>query len=489
MTSGHLKLFAFVLAIHLAGIWALPLLDRDETYYAEVTREMNGRGDFVVPYYNGKPWLEKPPLLYWTQSVAFKVFGENSFAARFPTVVATALTSLVILSFGTRLYDAAAAWRAAIVYALCLQLVIFGKAGTPDAFVVLFNSLAAWAGWEVCRGTELRRWWWIFHLSLAATILAKGPLAVLPVAAVAAYAFWTRPEQFFRRMRLGRGFLLTAAVTAVWSVPMMIATKGEFYDVFIGEHILTRSISPMDGHGSSSLPGYLALLPLYGLLLIPAFLPWTPWLWAALKHTFTSRVHADRYLTCHIAVIFGLFSLAVTKLPHYTLPAYPFIAMAVARFIPAAWFRRLSLGMAGVSLLLTFVAFPIFAGTNAPAKLAASPLLDKEMEIGSVEYLEPGLLWELRRKIIGPKSHREGPWVQSLQPHEVDEFMRRPGPRVCLMPSDRQAQIVIDPAWKTASATGINLAKGKALTLSMIVKPSGADEASSPTPVPPSNQR
>lgn len=483
MPLSRLKLFLLVLTIHLVGIWILPLLDRDETYYAEVTREMNARNDFLVPYYNNKPWLEKPPLLYWTQSLSFRLFGENSFASRFPAIVATALTSLVILGFGTRLYDATSAWRAAIVYALCLQLVVSGKAGTPDAFVVLFNSLAVWAGWEVCHGKEPRRWWWIFYLSLAATILAKGPLAVLPVAALATYAFWTRFNRFFHRMKFARGFLLTAALTAAWVVPMMIATNGEFYRVFIGEHVLNRSISPMDGHGSSSILGYIALLPLYVLLLIPAFIPWTPWLWPGLKHRFTSSANADKYLICNIAVTFSLFSIAMTKLPHYTLPAYPFIAVAIAPSIPDVWFKRLTLCMIVGNLLVALVGFPIIAGTNAPAILGASPLLNKDMEIGSVEYLEPGLLWELRRKVKGTEPNKDRGWVQNLKLSDVDKFMRAPGPRVCIIPTDLLTQIAIDPAWKTESAKGINLAKGKPLALSMIVKPRNADAAPSPPPV------
>ncbi|MEI8342615.1 MAG: glycosyltransferase family 39 protein, partial [Verrucomicrobiota bacterium] len=45
-------LFLFTLLLHCAGTWILPLVDRDEPWYAEVSREMNERGDPVVPYFN-----------------------------------------------------------------------------------------------------------------------------------------------------------------------------------------------------------------------------------------------------------------------------------------------------------------------------------------------------------------------------------------------------------------------------------------------------
>src|SRR5476649_2546310 len=97
-------LFLFALTLNLAGTWILPLVDRDETWYAEVSREMNERGDYIVSYYNNQFWLEKPPLLYWLQSTAYKIFGSNDFAARFPGALVSALTTLVIFGFCARLY-------------------------------------------------------------------------------------------------------------------------------------------------------------------------------------------------------------------------------------------------------------------------------------------------------------------------------------------------------------------------------------------------
>ena len=43
----------FGLALMLSGNWLLPLTDRDETRFAEASREMIQRGDFVVPWFNG----------------------------------------------------------------------------------------------------------------------------------------------------------------------------------------------------------------------------------------------------------------------------------------------------------------------------------------------------------------------------------------------------------------------------------------------------
>ncbi len=65
----------------------VPLLEPDEGRYAEIPREMLERADFVTPFLNHVKYFEKPPLLYWLNSLSFSIFGQTEFAARFfPTL-------------------------------------------------------------------------------------------------------------------------------------------------------------------------------------------------------------------------------------------------------------------------------------------------------------------------------------------------------------------------------------------------------------------
>ena len=66
LNSKWILLGAFILAlIPLLGFWAYGLFDMDEGFYASVTSAMLRRKDWLIPYYNGQPWFEKPILLYW----------------------------------------------------------------------------------------------------------------------------------------------------------------------------------------------------------------------------------------------------------------------------------------------------------------------------------------------------------------------------------------------------------------------------------------
>src|SRR3954466_10385995 len=103
LVTGHWSLVTFFVAcvgFHILGTWSVPLVDRDEPRFAEASREMIERNDYVVPYYNDRYRFDKPPLTYWAQVASFRVFGQNSFAARLPSAIAAALTAVVIFAWG-----------------------------------------------------------------------------------------------------------------------------------------------------------------------------------------------------------------------------------------------------------------------------------------------------------------------------------------------------------------------------------------------------
>src|SRR5437879_10329244 len=79
------------------------------------------------------------------------MFGENEFAARFPSTIAGALTALSIFTWGLRMGGNRVGWWAAFVFTLSLQTFLHAKAAVADMWLVLFVTLAHWAGYELLR--------------------------------------------------------------------------------------------------------------------------------------------------------------------------------------------------------------------------------------------------------------------------------------------------------------------------------------------------
>src|SRR5438874_8352837 len=136
----YATLFFAVLIFHTIGTWSIPLIDRDEPRFAEASREMIERGDYIVPHFNNQLRLDKPPLAYWAQAASYRIFGQNDFAARFPSAVAAALVALSIFAFGKRIGGDGVGWRAAIIFTLSLQTFIHAKAAVADMWLVLFMT-------------------------------------------------------------------------------------------------------------------------------------------------------------------------------------------------------------------------------------------------------------------------------------------------------------------------------------------------------------
>ena len=157
--SAHLKsairnyaLLSFgCVLFHVIGTWSLPLIDRDEPRFAEASREMIELGDYIVPHFNNQFRLDKPPFTYWAQVASFKIFGENDFAARFPSAIAAALVALSTFAWGTRIGGNRVGWWAAIIFTLSLQTFLHAKAAVADMWLVLFITISQWSGYELLR--------------------------------------------------------------------------------------------------------------------------------------------------------------------------------------------------------------------------------------------------------------------------------------------------------------------------------------------------
>src|ERR1017187_6580173 len=255
------------LVLLLAGNWILPLTDRDETRFAEASREMLQRGDYVVPWFNGHWRFDKPILIYWCQAASYRVFGENPFAARLPSVLFTTATALLLVRWGRKVADAKAGFLAGAMFVAGLHVAIIGRVATADMAMVFFVTLAVWSGWELTRPENPSRkpWWWIFYVALALGFLAKGPVAWLPFGGMILGRALRKKSFRLPLLETVAGLVVAAALAAYWGIPALEQTQGQFLKVGMGEPVIFRSIGVIDSHGLKGWGGFFLLLPLYFL--------------------------------------------------------------------------------------------------------------------------------------------------------------------------------------------------------------------------------
>jgi len=271
--------------------------------------------------------------------------------------------------------------------------------------------------------------------------------------------------------------LLAIAIVAAWGIPALEETHCEFLYVGIGKHVVGRSVVAMEGHGAKGLAGYLLMLPMFFGIVLINFLPWAVWLPKTVKDYWIRRRSLspeEGYLALSVLLVFAVFTLVQTKLPHYILPAFPALAIVVARSLILAkdattsrWLPRLGLGTAVFAISAGLIVCPMLVGMfpSRSLFLRAMPYLKPETVIGAYDYGEPSLIWEFRKKTTG--------FVEFPNDNKLTEFMHLKGARLLVLPTQQipEKLPVLDPLWKLERIEGINLVKGKKVDLTLVIKP------------------
>jgi 4-amino-4-deoxy-L-arabinose transferase-like glycosyltransferase len=170
----------------------------------------------------------------------------------------------------------------------------------------------------------------------------------------------------------------------------------------------------LEGHGASSFGMYVLLLPFYFITVFISFFPWSiklPWLirklWRGRKAGINDPGYSgnliDTYLLTGIAVVFVIFTLVSTKLPHYTLPAFPLLALLLARHwnqgAPVesrrSLFATVAIAIACVWISIAIVIPPMVAQFFPAYQLfqVSRASLQPNMQFAAVEFQEPSLVW------------------------------------------------------------------------------------------------
>jgi len=362
---------AVAAALLLPWLGSMTLFDVDEPRFAEAARSMNVTGDLLIPYFNGEVRYDKPPLIYWVMMAGYRVFGVNEWGARIGSAVAGIGSCLMVFAIGTAMFGRRAGMVSAIVAATTLLIVIEGRTATADS-LLLFTILVMFFGfWRIHTGHRRIGSYALMYGGLAAGSLTKGPvsLAIL-VVAMLLYAMLRRDYSLGRRpavaqwlsevwlvarqTRLWLGLLFTLLIVLAWFIPALVATHGGFLtDGFI-RHVVHRSFAShaMENHGGIPVVFYLAVLPV-------AFFPWFAILPESFRRFLNDRSDPGRraFLLAWAIAPFLVFSFLTTKLFHYTMPAYPALAIICGWAAGSAFDERKTflahwVGKAGVGVFI-----------------------------------------------------------------------------------------------------------------------------------------
>lgn len=319
-----------VASLPLVGWWLTGLFDLDEGFYGAVTAEMNRRGEWITPFFNGKPWFEKPILIYWVSKPALMLFGDV-WGPRIPSVLATlGIYGIVVWFCRRRLSDAAAAWSILILGG-SLLFSAAERLMMTDPLLNLCLVAALLLFWESLVGD--RRWRLASAALVGFGVHAKGPVAIILFGLVVVWTFAREPEMrpaFKGWWLLGTALLL--GVVALWYVPAYLVNGHDFVQQFLIEQNLNR----FTGGDKAHTLGGPASLALFIPILLLGMAPWSFYLlkaWPRRTPDGSPEAPLRRFLAAWVALVFIFFSISGAKLPHYVLPCCVPMAILVGDWL------------------------------------------------------------------------------------------------------------------------------------------------------------
>jgi 4-amino-4-deoxy-L-arabinose transferase-like glycosyltransferase len=327
-----------------------PLLEPEETRYAEIARQMLVHGHFSEPIWHGQPYYHKPPLLYWLVMGCYQLFGIHDWAARLVPALASLGTVVVTYLWGRHAFGARIGCLSALILCLSARFIYLGRMVTMDALLCLWVVAALAAAHRAVGESPLRRGWWtVSALAAGLGLLTKGPVTLVLV--LVPITLFQKLDQRAARpsWRAGLFYIAVAlGVASPWYVAMIWnnpAAAGEFFWL----HHVQRYLDPIDHEEPLwfFLPGLLLGTLPWSLLLIPM----------AKRSAWNAGQRPAALGLVLLALIWcvGFFSLSGCKRVGYVLPGLPLLALCCGcglGQVRRAMHRRLAVGCAMVMFAL-----------------------------------------------------------------------------------------------------------------------------------------
>jgi len=307
--------------LYVATLHIMPLLDPDETRYSELADNMVDTGDYVTPRINHVIYLEKPPLDYWVTAVAFKVFGENEFSARFFPGICAWGCILLTFAMGSFLYNEKTGLYSAGVLSTFLYIYVLGRMDILDIPLAFFVCLATWAGYRYMVGNRaVKGWLYLLYTASALAFLTKGLIGIIfPFAILILWLLISKRIWDIFKLFSPVGLLILIAMVSPWIILAQRANKDFLWFFFVHEHFLRYTTKIHERYQS---------ILFYVPVVVLGVIPWAAYLIQAIraKRAGLYNVVFKRtnlyFIVTWIVFIFAFFSVSSSKLVPYIAPIF-----------------------------------------------------------------------------------------------------------------------------------------------------------------------
>lgn len=313
--------------LFILNLGAKPLWDYDEAIFANIIHDTQTSNDPLTLHWRGTPMFEKPPLSFWLGMEADSVFHDPEFSYRLTAAVAGVLSVLLVMLITFEMSESLL--TAAFAGFILLTTGPFLEAGRQLKLDVPAISMFLLSVYCFIKGQRSPKWLMGIGVALAIGFFFKSVIGLLSLPFI---LFWSLSYWDFRWLKsiyTWIGGLLLLVIFLPWHIYESLKYGSVFWQSYIGSAVLQRFSSDVIG-GSASAGDYIGFFFTFAAPWTIVFAAVVWWLLVQGKQLKTPELKPIAVFAGTAAFIFAMFLLSSTKIVHYLLPTYPYIAVAIA---------------------------------------------------------------------------------------------------------------------------------------------------------------
>ena len=311
--------------------------DVDEAIYAQSALESIQNKTPFIPIWYGDPFFDKPPLGYLIIQSGYKIFGENTFGARAGVAFTGVLAMIIFYYLGKEFFGRKLIAFFAVLALLATDSMYFHvfRSADFDGPLLLFFLLALWM---YIKSWKSSKYFVLVGVFFALAVLTKGAAAFPAILILGIHWIFLKGWKVIPLKYILSSVLLFLGITVPWHWWMFSLYGQEFWNVYIGHHVVAR-VGENIGFSENSSPfWYLSQMSQY----------FWPWIWALpvvvyfVVKNFKFNDKLGRWILIALWALgfVGIYSVAQTRLFWYIAPVYPLLALALVATAVKTWSQK-----------------------------------------------------------------------------------------------------------------------------------------------------
>jgi 4-amino-4-deoxy-L-arabinose transferase-like glycosyltransferase len=170
--------FVLIFLITILAGMQLNLMDIDATQYALISKEMFFNKSYLEIFCRGRDYLDKPPMLFWTSVLSFKVFGIHEWSYRLPSVLVSILGLISLFNFTKLYYNNQISLYSALIFASSQAFFLMNHDVRTDT---MLSGFVLFAIWQIASYFKTKIFWSLIMgtIGIGFAMMTKGPIGLI----------------------------------------------------------------------------------------------------------------------------------------------------------------------------------------------------------------------------------------------------------------------------------------------------------------------